>query len=243
VGCRHGAGHRLFCVSAAGAAGCAAVRIVPGGAVFSRCRALVPRRADMSRPAAVARGRNAVARAGHHGFPAAPLFPDVMVWHARIETASPLVSCRRAVAIRRRHACVCGNGCGSAGHSRVRSLVWATVARRWVDAFCLRGNGDGVSQLPDGVAGIDRARNVEFAGSLQVHWRVLDGAMESRRVGIFSQGMLRTVGAAWAGAGVVCGVHRQRHLAFVAGICGAGALGNVRRVGRVLFCAAVAHPA
>jgi len=67
--------------------------------------------------------------------------------------------------------------------------------------------------------------------------------MESCRVGIYSQGMLRTVGAAGAGAGVVCGVHRQRHLAFVAGVCGAGALGNVRRVGRVLFCAAVAHPA
>jgi len=243
VACRHGAGHRLFCVSAAGSAGCAAVRIVPGGAVFSRCQALVPRRADMSRRAAIALRRGAVARAVHHGFSGTPLFPDVMVWHARIETASPLVSCRRAVAIRRRHACVRGNGCGGAGHSRVRSLVWAAVARRRVYDFCLRGNGDGVSQFPDGVAGIDRARNDEFAGSLQVHRRVLDGAMESCRVGIFSQDMLRTAGAAWAGAGVVCGVHRQRHLAFVAGVCGAGALGNVRGVGRVLFCAAVAHPA
>ena len=185
MACRHGAGHRLFCVSAAGAAGCAAVRIVSGGAVFSRFRALVPRRADISRPAAIAHGRDAVARAIHHGFAAAPLFPDVMVWHARIETVSPLVPCRRAVAIRRRHACVCGNGCGGAGHSRVRSLVRATVARRRIHAFCLRGSGHGVSPFPDGVAGIDRARNVEFAGSLHVHRRVLDGAMESRRVGIF----------------------------------------------------------
>jgi len=45
---------------------------------FSRCQALVPRLADMSRRAAFARGRCAVARAVHHGFPVALYY--LMSW-------------------------------------------------------------------------------------------------------------------------------------------------------------------
>jgi len=164
VDCRHGAGHRLFCVSAAGAgrvcccADCSwrlpcfldAGPLFRGLLIFLALLPLLVAVVPLLAPSIT-------------DFRARLYF--LMSWFGTRELKRRPRSFHAAALLQS----VAGTLAFAALVAAVQAipasglLVWAAVARRRVDAFCLRGNGDGVSQLPDVVAGIDRARSVEFA--------------------------------------------------------------------------------